>query len=170
MSETKIQEGMLLTLKVTAASNMSAGDMVGISGTIAYSLGSATINNTAVLGYTFAGILDEDISAAQCPINVWTQGIFRMKLASGATDANIIPGNPVWTDGSGYVTTPGPDGDAAIGVLVGVQNAAWSTTGGGVTKRVYVKISPMQYKWSIAMAGVSATGPIAGAYPALSTR
>ena len=35
MSETKIQEGMLLTLKVTAASNMSAGDMVGISGTMA---------------------------------------------------------------------------------------------------------------------------------------
>jgi len=95
MSEKTFNEGMLVTLKVTAASNMSAGDMVGISGTIAYSLSSATINNTAVLGYTFAGILDEDISAAQCPINVWTQGVFTMLLASGATAAQVLMVMPV---------------------------------------------------------------------------
>jgi len=170
MSEKTFNEGMLVTLKVTAASNMSAGDMVGISGTIAYSLSSATINNTAVLGYTFAGILDEDISAAQCPINVWTQGVFTMLLASGATAAQVLPNQPVWADGAGNVTMIGTDGDACIGKLVGVHNGTWSATGGGVAKRVYVKINPMMFNWSIAMAGVSATGPIQGAFPALSTR
>ena len=167
MSETMKHEGMLLTLKVTAASNMSAGDMVGISGTLAYSLGSATIDNTAVLGYAFAGILDEDISAGQCPINVFTEGVFKMKLASGATDANILPGWPVWTDGSGYVTTPGPNGDACIGTLVGIQTGTWSATGGGVAKNVFVKIAPIMYKWSVASpASLTATAPIAGGYPA----
>ena len=167
MSEQLKTEGTLVTITVTAASNMSAGDLVAISGTMAYSLSSATINNTAVLGYTFVGVLDENISAGQCPITVWTNGVYPIPIASGAADANIMPNQPVWTDGSGHVTTPGPNGDAAIGTLVGISNNTWGSTGGAVVNAL-VKIQPMMFEWSVASpANVTATGPIAGAFPAL---
>ncbi len=171
MVETRKSEGRLITLEnVTAASNMSAGDMVGVSGTRVFSLSSATIDLTATLGYAFVGILDEDISAGQSPITVWSEGVFKIPIASGATDANIFPGQPMWCDGSGHVTTPGAEGDAAIGSLVGISNATFGSTGGAVVNAL-VRLRPMAYNWTIAASsGLSATAPLPGAFPALATR
>jgi len=171
LAEQRLSEGVLVTLEsVTAASNMSAGDMVGLSGTMAYSLSSATINVTATLGYSFVGILDEDISAGHCPVTVWTEGIFRIPLASGAIEANIVAGFPVWSDGSGYATTPGAEGDAAIGTIVGISNGTYASTGSADID-VFVKIRPMAFNWTIAAtAALSSTAPLPGAFPELAAR
>lgn len=171
MAEQRISEGLLVTLKLTAASNMSAGDMVGVSGHTVYSLSSATVNNTATLGYNFAGILDEDISAGQSPITVWTKGVFKLPIASGVTDANLMPGYPVWCDGSGHVTTPGAEGDYAIGTLVAMSNQTWGGSGGAVVY-AHVRIRPGLYESTIAatLAALSATAPLPGAFPQLATR
>ena len=141
MPETKKSEGLLVTLNATAASNMAAGDMAGLSGTLVYSVSSATLALTAVIGHSFIGILDRDVSAGDSPIYVWTQGVFDIPLASGARSANLYPGFPVWCDGSGYVTTPGLNGDAAIGTMVNVRGASWGST--GANAYVSVKINPM---------------------------
>ena len=169
--ETRMSEGKLVTLEnVTAASNLTAGDMIAVSGHMVYSLSSATIATTATLGYSFVGVLDENVSAGQSPITVWTEGIFKFPLASGATEANIMPGLPVWCDGSGYVTTPGAQGDAAVGTIVGISNATYGSTGGAAVY-VYVKIRPMEYNWTIAVtAALSSTAPLPGAFPELAAR
>lgn len=169
--EQRLSEGKLITLEnVTAASNMSAGDLVALSGHMVYSLSSATISTTATLGYSFIGVLDEDISAGLSPVTVWTEGVFKIPLASGAADANIMPGLPVWCDGSGHATTPGANGDAAIGTIVGISNATYGSTGGAVVN-VYVKIRPMALNWTIAAtASLSATAPLPGAFPELAAR
>jgi predicted RecA/RadA family phage recombinase len=171
MSETRLSEGKLVTLEaVTAASNIAAGAMVGVSGTLLYTLSSATINVTATLGYSFVGILDEDISAGQSPVTVWAEGIFMLPVASGAADANLMPGYPVWSDGSGYVTTAGPEGDAAVGTIVGMSNATYGSTGGAAIY-AYVRIRPMAFNWTIAAtAALSATAPLPGSFPELAAR
>lgn len=171
MAEQRKSEGALVTLEnVTAASNIAAGSMVGVSGTLLYSLSSATINLTATLGYAFVGILDESISAGQSPITIWTEGVFAIQIASGATDANLFPGQPVWSDGSGYVTTPGAEGDAAVGTIVGISNATFGGTG-AADIRAYVKIRPMGFNWTIAAtSALSSTAPLPGAFPALAAR
>ena len=143
MAETRRAEGRIVTLNVIAASNISAGDMVGLSGTTMYSLSSGTLGLTGTIGHSFAGILDRDVSAGNTPIHVWTEGIFDIPLASGAIDTNIYPGFPVWSDGSGYVTTPGLNGDAAVGVMVNIRSGSWGST--GVNAHVTVKINPMVF-------------------------
>lgn len=169
MSEQRKSEGHLVTFEnCTAASNIAAGAMLGISGTTIYSLTSATINTTATLGYSFIGINDDNISANQSPVTVWADGVFKLPLATASVSGNLYPGLPVWSDGSGAMITPGPEGDAAVGTLVGILGGTWGATGAGY---VFVKIRPMAYNWTIAAtAALSSTAPLPGAFPELAAR
>ena len=172
MAEQRKSEGRLVTLEnVTAASNITAGQMVAVSGTLLYTLSSATngFGDTATQGYHFVGILDESVSAGQSPITVWTEGVFLLPLNSAATSGNINIGQPVWAiSGTNQVGTPGSNGDMSVGSLVGIQGGTWQNTAAG---RVYVKIRPGGFNWTIAAtAGLSATAPLPGAYPPLAAR
>jgi len=170
MAEQRLSMGKLLTLEhVAAASNIGAGQMVGISGVSIYTLNSGTtgFGATATQGYRFIGILDDSVSAGQVPITVWTDGVFLMDLNPGSISGSLYPGKPVWAE-SGVVTTPGANGDMAIGTLVGIQGGTWGATGAG---RVRVRIRPGALNWTIALASaLSSTAPLPGAFPELSAR
>jgi predicted RecA/RadA family phage recombinase len=148
MAENRKSEGKLVTVFLTAASNIDAGSMVGVSGLLAYNLSSATVGlgNTATLGYNFIGIADDDITAGRCPINVWVEGVFTLALSSASTSGLLTPGNPVWAGsgaGSGaMVILPGNTGDVCVGSLV---NARQNTAVGFVD----VKINPARWRWSV---------------------
>jgi len=144
MPETRRSEGrMVIFSDVTAASNMTAGDMAAMSGHTVYSLSSGALGLTGTIGYSFVGIIDKDISAGIGPVHVWTEGLFELPLASGALDANLYPGFPIWSDGSGYVTTPGLNGDAIVGTIVGIKGGSWGST--GTSPYVIVKINPIMF-------------------------
>lgn len=169
--ETMRDRGGLLTLEhVTAASNMAAGTLVALSGTHAYTLssGSTGLGSTGgTLGYHFIGVLDVSVSAGQCPITVWTEGIFKLPLASGAISGSIYPGKPVWA-ATGLATTPGATGDMCIGSIVGIAGGTYGATGAGY---VHVKIRPGALNWTIAAtSALSATGPLPGSFPELAAR
>ena len=173
MSENRKSEGLLLTLEnVTAASNIAAGKLVAISGHTIYTLDSAStgFGNTGTMNYNFIGILDESISAGQSPITVWTEGVFQLPIDTAATSGNLYAGFPVaW--GTSGVTTPGVEGDASIGTIVGMET--FGNTGGGSVKEsgvALIYIRPMALNWTIfATAALSATGPMPGAFPQLAT-
>lgn len=171
MAEQRKSEGLLVTLEaVTAASNMAAGTLVALSGTLAYTHSSATtgFGATATMGYNFVGILDETVSAGQSPITVWTDGVFKLPLNSASTSGNIYAGLPVWTVSGTEVGTPGSNGAMSIGTLVGIEGATWGATGAGY---VYVKIRPGAVNWTIAAtAALSSTAPLPGAFPQAATR
>lgn len=168
MSENLRSEGIRVTLEnVTAASNIAAGQLVGVSGHTVYTLDSGTtgLGNTATLGYRFIGILDDAVSGGESPVTVITDGVFELQLSSGAISGNLYCGLPVGWE-SGRVHTPGAQGDASIGTLVGMST--WGSTAVGY---VQVKIRPMALNMTIfAAAALSATAPLPGAFPELATR
>lgn len=148
--EYRLSEGKLLCLdKCTAASNIPAGTPVGfLSATrTIYTLGAATtgLDNTALMGYHFIGITDKNYSANECPVSVWTEGVFNMVLSSDTVSADCEAGWPVFAN-SGIVINAGTGNtsDAAIGTLL--SRPAEVTAAGGV--QVKVKINPAVYRWT----------------------
>lgn len=140
-------EGKLVTLEhCTAASNMAAGDFVALNIVSAiapqvYTCGDsvAGVSATALLGNCFAGILDHDVSAGECPVRVWTEGVFEMRLSSATTTGNVRIGQPVWIDSGNYVTTPGQTGEFCMGSLVSVPSQG-PTTATMITGCPWVKV------------------------------
>jgi len=66
---------------------------------------SSTAWNIRHLG--FLGLLIDDVSAGQCPVVVWTEGVFDFNLIVVLLQAALI-GRPVWpsaTGGGSRVTT-----------------------------------------------------------------
>jgi len=168
--EQRKSEGRLVTLEnVTAASNIVAGAMVAMSGTLVYTMSSGTTgyNETATF-YNFIGVLDQAVSAGQCPITVWTEGVFSFDLATASISGNLYPGQPVWCTDSGThgreVGTAGVNGAHCVGSLVGMQT--WGST---ASTPVQVKINTKI--WSIAStAALTATSPTPGGFPALAAK
>jgi len=162
MAENRRSEGRLVTLEgATAASNIVAGSMVGTSGVtghLVYTLSSSTVGLglSGNLGQCFLGVLDEDVSAGDSPITVWTEGVFEFELSTAALSGALYLGAPVWASDSGTVGQEvniiGETGSHAIGTLVGAP--AWATTSVG---HVQVKISPAMYHWSYYQPAATAT-------------
>ena len=148
MPENKRSEGMLVTLEgAWAASNIVAGTPVqGASATNAiYTLGDNTTGaGTGHNAERFLGILDEDVSASQTPITVWTKGVVRMILNADMSATDIHNGNPVFAN-SGLIVNSRKalkTGYAAIGTIVGRISATVSSGG-----YINVKINPGSYRW-----------------------
>jgi len=177
MSEVRYSEGNLVTFEdCTAYSNISAGEMVCLGtaaaaggGTNIFTLGHAVagLSASALLGYHFIGVLDEDISAGQSPVTVHTNGIFKMVTSSGNLTANMVIGYPAYA-GSGNIVTIGvghATGDVPIGSLVGLCGSGTLATGAYVD----IMIRPGAYRWTIwqqaITAATSATSPDALCYP-----
>ena len=147
--ENLISEGKLVTLEnCTAASNISAGRMVGVAtgASMVYTFANETTgmeSTGGAHGMRFIGILDDDVSAGQCPVTVWTEGVFDLQLQSAISTAALI-GRPVWGAVSGtgnLVTTLGTTtGSYPIGSVVGLTNG---TSG----EYVRVKIKPGAFRW-----------------------
>lgn len=166
MAENRRSEGHLITLNVTAASDIAAGMPVAISGTLAYNLQSGVtgLGNTATLNYNFIGISDQLISGGQCPITVWGDGVFRLQMSSACTTGNLKPGNPVWAASAvGMVITLGATGDAVLGTLI---QGDWNATG----QLFYdIKINPARLRWSTrGFAAVTGSAAMPLAFPQLS--
>ena len=147
--ENLISEGKLVTLDgCTAASNIAAGRMVAVDtgASMLYTFTSEVAGLTGTggaHGMRFIGVLDDDVSAGQCPVTVWTEGVFEFTLQSGITTAALI-GRPVWGAVSGtgnLVTTLGTTtGSYPIGSVVGLTNGTSGQT-------VRVKIMPGAFRW-----------------------
>lgn len=151
MSENRKSEGRIVTLEnSTAAVNMSAGSMVAVlTGTqeiYPCDRETAGLSSTANVGMHFVGILDDSVSALESPINIWTEGVFKIQLASSIATAAFV-GMPVFACNSGcgtLIETSGATGDYPIGTVVG------ASAGGGTSGQyVQVKIYPGAYRWSI---------------------
>jgi len=169
--EQRKSEGRLVTLEnVTAASNIVAGAMVAMSGTLVYTMSSGTTgyNETATF-YNFIGVLDEAVSAGQSPITVWTEGVFSFDLATAAVSGNLYPGQPVWCTDSGThgreVGTAGVDGTMCVGSLVSM--ATWGST---ASTPVQVKINTNIWTIAAAAASITATAATAGGFPATAAK
>ena len=146
--ENLISEGRLVTLECTAASNIAAGRMVAVNtgASMVYTFCNETVGlsgTAGAAGMRFIGILDDDVSANQCPITVWTEGVFELQLSSAITTAALI-GRPVWGAISGtgnLVTTLAPNtGSYPVGSVVGLTNGTSGQT-------VNVKIKPGAFRW-----------------------
>jgi len=154
----KISEGKLLTFdKCTAASNIPAGTPIAYltATTTLYTLGEdpAGFSSTALMGFHFVGITDKSYSANECPVSVWTEGVFNMILSSATVSGDCEAGWPVWGESGVVVSCTGGTSDAAIGTLV--SRPAEVTGVGGV--QVKVKINPAVYRWTT-WAGVNGPG------------
>lgn len=181
MAENRIGEGVLVTFEnCTAYSNIAAGTPVAIisaaaagGGTQITTLGDnvAGFSSTAEgMGYHFIGILDENVSAGDSPVTVWTEGVFRLHTSTGSVKGNVQIGFPVFGN-SGNVVSLGVPGSATtgeppIGTLVGLHGCSGTTTGSSV---VSVRIKPAIYRWTIYNSGIaantSATAPEALCWP-----
>lgn len=140
-------DGLLTLTDCTAASNIPAGTPVALltGSTMIYTLGQtvAGFSCTALLGHHFIGITDEDYSAGDSPVTIWTNGVFKMYTASGcsATNTTNTLVQAVFAKSGRYVqighaTTTG---DAAIGTLI--QPAA-----SGSSSWCGVKINPAMWR------------------------
>ena len=146
--ENRLSEGSIVTLECTAASNIVAGRMVAVNtgASMVYSFVHTTVGlsgTAGAMGMRFVGVTDDDVSAGQCPITVWTEGVFEFTLHSAISTAALI-GRPVWGAVSGagnLVTTLGPNtGSLPIGSVVGLTNGTSGQT-------VNVKIKPGAFRW-----------------------
>jgi len=172
MAENRRSEGQLVTLYVTALSNIANGTPIAVgSGSagattntgLAFTLGRSTtgFSSTAQPGYHFVGVLDEDISAGDCPISVWTKGVFEFTSTTDTTTAAYCVGNPVFADSGTHVMMGAAQTcDAAIGSLV-----SWNKTVTGV--KTLVKINPARWRWTY-FESARAANPTGTASPALS--
>lgn len=158
MPENMISEGIVIALdNATAASNIAAGRMVavntGASTIYSYDRETAGLSGTGGgFGMRFIGVLDEAVSAGQCPVVVWTEGVFEFVLQSAITTAALI-GRPVFGAASGggaLVTTlcgAGHTGTLPVGSVVGVNNNGAAGTYGTSGSTVKVKINPGALRW-----------------------
>ena len=167
MAENRISEGRLVTLEgATAASNIVAGTMVGLNtgsnSIYSYSRETAGFSGTAgAFGMRFIGILDEDVSAGQCPVTVWTEGVFRLRFQLGNSGAAAFVGRPVFACSSGggllVSTNSGgaagnPTGTNPIGTVV-----AWGVSG-TAGDWLDVKINPGAFLWGSNMIATTGLG------------
>jgi hypothetical protein len=152
--ENFVSEGNLIALQATAFSNIAAGRMVAVhSATNAiYSFDgeAAGASSTArSLGMRFIGILADDVSANQCPIVIYTRGVFDLQLQSAITTAARV-GRPVYPCVSGgglLVSTTGyASGCVPVGTVVGIQSGAAAGLGTSGSF-VQVKITPGAFRW-----------------------
>lgn len=163
MADNRMSEGYLVTFEnCTAFSNIPAGTPVAFntgpapgSATQVYTLGEnvAGLGETALLGYHFIGVTDEDLSAGDSPVTVWVDGVFKFPQSRSGLDANHHAGYPVWAD-SGQTILVGDGtgtGDLAIGSIVG-----WPTAAPNTACYVLVKINPGVFRWSIYSSGIAA--------------
>jgi len=159
--------GLVTLLNSTAASNMVAGTLVAI-GTATNTVWTLGANITglvcsALAGYHFVGVTDTDYSAGDCPVTVFTEGVFRMYTAStGISATNLYPGQAVFAGegtGNGRIVMVGlavTTGDMAIGTVVGRPNS-------GSSSWCDVKINPARWRWASALQNT----PTATANPVL---
>jgi len=140
-------DGLLTLTECTAASNIPAGTPVALltGSTMIYTLSDSTpgFSCTALMGHHFIGITDEDYSAGDSPVTVWTKGVFKMYVGGGnsATNTTNTLVQAVFADSGrtvqvGHATTTG---DAAIGTLIAPAasgSASWFT----------VKINPAMWR------------------------
>jgi len=140
-------DGLLTLTECTAASNIAAGTPVALltGSNMIYTLGDSTpgFSCTALMGHHFIGITEEDYSAGDSPITVWTEGVFKMYTLAGcsATNTTNTLCQAVFADSGrvaqvGHATTTG---DAAIGTLV-IPAASGSASWFGV------KINPAMWR------------------------
>jgi hypothetical protein len=116
---------------------------------------------TAGLGHHFIGITDEDVSAGQCPINVWIEGVFELTASSAWTTAYV--GHPVFPD-SGKVciqqAAAVSTGDAPIGSYIPFRSGEVSG------RTILVRINPMVWRHNtFGHLADSASGIQGGAFP-----
>lgn len=184
MAWNRISEGALVTFEdCSALSNIPAGTLVGLAGQISGGVGITqvgTLGDTVAgisatawgLGMHFIGVTDEALSAGDSPVTVWTQGVFKLQIASGSIDASMFAGHPVWAhSGNSILIDEAGNGtaDAPIGTIVGFPTGTLSTGGAGQLNYVFVKIRPAAYRWTIynssLTAATSATAPEALCWP-----
>lgn len=155
------RDGLVTLVNSTAASSILAGTPVAVGTGVAsvYTLGVSTPGNSAsaLQGYHFAGITDRDYAAGECPVTVWTKGVFKLYTqAAGISATNLHPGQAVFTD-SGRIVNIGAaatTGDLAIGTVVGRPAS-------GSSSWCDVKINPGLFRWSV----FAGAGPTASANP-----
>lgn len=173
MAQNRRSEGVLLTIEATAASNIVAGTPVAIGTALGgshlvYTLGVSPVNLSGTgkeLGHRFIGVLDESVSAMDCPITIWTEGIFRFQVSTANATGNAFQFVPAGPDsgmsilyGDAAFLTAG----ACIGTVLGVQNAEASSQG-----YVDVRITPAVWRWTIYNANdLTAVAPQALCWPA----
>jgi len=144
----------MVTLMVSAASNIDAGTMVAVlSGTAAgavnklFTLGDATtgFGNTGILGHSFIGVLEKSVSANESPITVFTEGVYRFLTdADWSSTANNIGHAVGISSGKTIVGYAGVEtGEAFIGTLVKPAPAPLSA------QYVDVKIKPAVWRWTV---------------------
>ena len=162
--ENRRSEGRLVTLQYcTAISNIPAGTPLGLlTGTNnIYTLGKDTtgLSNTANLGGAFIGISDEDLSAGDSPVTVWTEGVFEMTASSAWATGYI--GDAVEADSGKVVTDAYTVGNASIGSYIPAGSGERSG------KTVLVKIRPIMWEWdTIGAVDISGTSVYcASTYP-----
>ena len=149
MSENRISEGNYIFLEgATAASNIAAGRMVGTNTAVStiYTLTRETAGLSGTggaFGMRFIGILDDDVSAGQVGVGVWTEGVFELQLQSGITTGALL-GRPVYAaiSGTGNLvsTLDAATGSFPVGSVVGLING---TSG----QYVRVRITPGAFRW-----------------------
>jgi len=155
------RDGLVTLINSTAASNIAAGTplAIGTGGGAIYTLGDNVVNfsATALMGYHFIGIADQNYSAGDCPVTVWTKGVFRLQTtADGNSATNCHAGQAVFAS-SGSVVRVGAaatTGDMAIGSIV-------SRPLSGSNTWCDVKINPSMFRWSV----FAGAGPTASANP-----
>ena len=186
MAENRRSDGVLTTFEnCTAISNIPAGTPVAIRNqTSGYAADICTLGHDVaaltasdLCGYSFIGVLDEDVSAGECPVTVWTEGVFRFQFASSVATAQCHPGAPVFAESGQTVNihAGGPTGDVAIGSMV---NLMWSAgavvpgmgaavTGTRHTGKPYVdvRIKPGVFRWGTVIAAATASASPWGVWP-----
>jgi hypothetical protein len=168
----RLGDGKLLTFdQCTAASNIEGG--MAATRNI-YTLGVTTTGlstsgvgvSPQIPGYSFIGITDKSYSAGECPVSVWTEGVFKFMCVSGQESADVAIGWPVYADSGLMVSVgTGNTSDASIGTLV---NRPAETTGSAV---IFVRIAPAVYRWTrwvgcyVGVAYATATQAVPFAWP-----
>ena len=168
-----ISEGKLVVFEnATAYSNIAAGRMVaidsGANNITSFDTETAGFTGTgAMLGARFIGVLDDNVSANQSPVAVWTEGVFEFMIDTSITTLAFI-GRPAFAARSGggrYISTNAAGaatGQLPIGTFVGISTrtltgpAAIMGTSGTWS---HVKINPGAFRWG---ARAIATGSCIG--------
>jgi hypothetical protein len=148
MADNRLSEGRMISLAgATAASSIVAGTLVATNtgGNSIYSYCKETVGLSGTggaIGIRFIGILDDNVSAGQNPVNVWVEGVFALQFASSISTAYI--GQPVYSCISGagmLISNSGTTGEIPLGTIVGLGRGELSG------QYVHVKITPGAFNW-----------------------
>ncbi len=155
--------GLVTLDHCTAFSNIVAGTplVIDSSGGVAscniFSMGNTTgmtdTQATALLGSHFIGVLAADVSAGDCPVSLWTEGVFQFLTLSSTVSSKVAPGWAVFAAPTGDFANSalqvsigtGLVHDAAIGTLVNNIASEVTAVGG---KPCHVKINPAVWRWT----------------------